>query len=119
MTFKAHAIALITLCSMMSLSAGAQEKRIKVEAALQTCQTALKQASRDPEKAKIPGVGAMKGGADWRFLWNENSRMVRMRNGLGNEVAAIALCVVDEDTGRIKLLTLDGKQLVAPGKQLH
>jgi hypothetical protein len=56
----------------------------------------------------------MRGGADWRYLWNQNSRMVRMRNGLGNEVAMIALCVVDEDSGRIKLLTLDGKQLISP-----
>lgn len=38
-----------------------------------------------------------------------------MRNGMGIEVGVIALCVVDEETGRIKLLTLDGKQLISPG----
>jgi len=59
----------------------------------------------------------MKGGADWRYMWNGNSRQVRMRNGLGQEIAAGALCVVDQDTGGIKLLVLDGKQLVSPSKQ--
>lgn len=57
----------------------------------------------------------MRGGADRRFLWNANSRLVRMPNGMGIEVGVIALCVVDEETGKIKLLKLDGKQLVFPG----
>lgn len=85
------------------------------ETALRTCQRSIKSASIDPEKAAIPDVGKIRDGADYRFLWNQNSHMVRMRNGLGLEVAVGALCVVDEQTGRIKLLVLDGKQLIAPG----
>jgi hypothetical protein len=37
-----------------------------------------------------------------------------MRNGLGQEVAAGALCVVDETSGQIKLLVLNGQQLISP-----
>lgn len=44
--------------------------------------------------------------------------MVRVRNALGLDVAVTALCVVDEESGHIKLLTVDGKQLIAPGKSL-
>ncbi|WOI45866.1 hypothetical protein [Acidovorax sp. BLS4] len=86
--------------------------------ALYTCQSALRKAVSDPEAAVIPDVGWMKGGADWRFLWSQDSRMVRVRNALGLDVAVTALCVVDEESGHIKLLTVDGKQLIAPGKSL-
>lgn len=93
---------------------GHPDAKISDDAALATCQREIKRAARDPETAVIPDVGWMRGGADWRFLWNQNSHMVRMRNGLGLEVAVVALCVVDEVTGKIKLLTLDGKTLIAP-----
>ncbi|MDD2178158.1 hypothetical protein OIN59_12000 [Acidovorax sp. D2M1] len=100
---------------MLSTLGTAYGKTISEEQALRTCQKTLKQAARDPETAVVPDVGAMRGGADRRFLWNANSRLVRMRNGMGIEVGVIALCVVDEETGRIKLLTLDSKQLISPG----
>ena len=80
------------------------------------CQRALKGAARDPETATVPEVSPMKDGADWRFLWAPQTAQVRMRNGLGMEVAVEAFCVVDEDSGKIKLLVLDGKQLISPGK---
>ena len=82
--------------------------------ALLNCQRALKSASRDPATAQIPAVAPLQGGADWRFLWAPNTEMARMRNGLGLEVAVGAFCVVDEASGKIKLLTLDGKQIIAP-----
>jgi hypothetical protein len=102
------------MCSFSRVGT-AHGKSVSEEQALRTCQKTLKQAARDPDTAVIPDVGAMRGGADRRFLWNANSRLVRMRNGMGIEVGVIALCVVDEETGRIKLLTLDGKQLISPG----
>lgn len=58
----------------------------------------------------------MRGGADWRFVWGPQSRPVRLRNGLGLEVATTALCVVDESTKAIKLLVVDGQTMVVPGK---
>ena len=95
---------------------GHPDAKISDSTALAACQRALKKASRDPESAVVPDVGWMRGGVDWRFLWNQDSRMVRMKNGIGLEVAVIALCVVDEVTGKIKLLTLDGKQLISPAR---
>lgn len=86
--------------------------------AFYTCRSALKRLSRDPETAVVPDVGWMKGGADWRFLWSVNTRLVRMKNGLGLDVAAPAVCVVDEVFGDIKLLLLDGKEFIGPNTQL-
>lgn len=113
---KTMNIAVIAAGLLLNSTGFAHGKNISEEQALRTCQKALKQAARDPETAVIPDVGAMRGGADRRYLWNANSRLVRMRNGMGAEVGVIALCVVDEDTEKIKLLTLDGKQLVSPGR---
>ena len=95
-------------------SVGHPDAKVLDDAALETCQRELKRVSRDPETAVIPAVGWVRGSADWRFLWNQDSRMVRMKNGLGLEVALRALCVVDEMTGKIKLLTLDEQVLIAP-----
>lgn len=81
--------------------------------ALMTCQRAIKKASNDPANAKVPDVALLKDGADYRFLWSA-SQPVRVRNGLGLEVAVSALCVVDETSGKIKLLTLDSKPLISP-----
>lgn len=93
---------------------GHPDAKVSDAQALITCQYAIKRVARDPDSAVVPNVGWLKGGADWRFLWNQGSRMVHMKNGLGLDVAVIALCVVDEVTGKIKLLTLDGKQLISP-----
>lgn len=89
--------------------------KVSDDEALQTCKRALKSVARDPEKAEIPDVGWMRGGADWRFFWNQNTRMLRMRNGLGLEVTTTGVCVVDEVSGDVKLLELDGRQLITSG----
>lgn len=81
--------------------------------ALLNCQRAIKNASYDPSTAQVPAVDALQGGADYRFLWTPQ-QPVRLRNGLGLEVPASALCVVDEGSGKIKLLTLDGQPLISP-----
>lgn len=88
--------------------------KVTNEDALRLCQKTITQAARDPETAVVPDVGWMKGGVDWRFSWNQNSRLVRMKSGLGLEVGATALCVVDEAAGHIKLLVVDGVQLIGP-----
>lgn len=98
------------------MDANAKSSRAE-EKALRTCQDSIISASRDPEKAVIPDTGKVRDGTDYRFLWNQNSHLVRLPNGLGLEVAAGVLCVVNETSGRIKLLVVDGKQLVAPGRQ--
>lgn len=80
--------------------------------ALLLCQTALKRASRDPEKAEVPYVKAFGGSAEYYFAWGAQTKMARMRNGLGLEVAVGASCIVDKATRRITSLTLDGKTIM-------
>lgn len=95
--------------------AGHPNAKILVDEALRTCKRAIRSHARDPETAVIPDVGWMTGGADWRFFWTQNTRMVRMRNGVGLEVAVTAGCVVDEVSGDVRLLQLDGRQLIDLG----
>lgn len=80
--------------------------------ALFLCQTALKRASRDPEKAEVPYVPDMGKGKESYFAWGSSTKMARMRNGFGLEVATSASCTVDRPTKRITSLTLDGKSII-------
>lgn len=97
---------------------GHPNAKVSETQAFSTCRSALTRLARDPETAVVPNVGWMKGGVDWRFFWNAKTRMVRMKNGLGLEVAATAACVVDEQFGDVKLLLLDGKEYIGPNTQL-
>lgn len=81
-------------------------------AALLTCQREIKLHAKDVTHARIPGVSRMQGGEDWRFLWSNHTEQVHVRNDLGLDVAVNALCVVDAVSKKIKLLTIDGKQLI-------
>ena len=80
--------------------------------ALTMCQLALKKASRDPEKADVPYVENMGKGDDYYFAWGSSTKMARMRNGLGLEVATSASCTVSHTQKRITSLTLDGKTIL-------
>lgn len=80
--------------------------------ALLLCQNALKRVSRDPEKASIPYVEDAGSGTESYFAWGAQTKMARMRNGLGLEVAASASCIVDRSAKRITTLTLDGKSIL-------
>lgn len=88
--------------------------KVMPEQAFQTCRTYLKRFSRDPERMQIPDVGWMRGGANWRFAWSDQSRLLRMRNGLGADVGTPGLCVIDEVTGYPLLLVVDGQELIGP-----
>lgn len=80
--------------------------------ALFMCQQALKMVSRDPEKANIPYVADHGSGNEAYFAWGASTKMARMRNGLGLEVAASASCTVDKTEKRITTLTLNGKSIL-------
>lgn len=80
--------------------------------ALLLCQNALKRVSRDPEKATIPYVEDSGRGTESYFAWGPSTKMARMRNGLGLEVAASASCIVDRANKKITALTLDGKTII-------
>lgn len=80
--------------------------------ALGMCRMALQAASRDPEKADIPYVENQGRGDEYVYAWGAQTKMARMRNGLGLEVAASASCIVNGKTQRITTLTLNGQTLI-------
>ena len=80
--------------------------------ALTLCQTALKAAAKDPENAEVPYVENFGRGDEYVYSWGSQTKMARMRNGLGLEVAASASCVVDGRSQRITSLTLNGQTLI-------
>lgn len=80
--------------------------------ALFMCQKAFKLIAKDPEKANIPYVPDMGSGSESYFAWGGSTKMMRMRNGLGLEVATSGSCIVDRNARRITSLTLDGKSIL-------
>lgn len=79
--------------------------------ALLMCQTALQRAARDPENASIPYVKDQGRGDEYYFAWGAGTKPARMRNGMGNEVATSASCIVSKSQKQITSLTLDGQTL--------
>lgn len=80
--------------------------------ALSMCQSALRQVARDPDNADIPYVPNMGSGKEFYFAWGTSTKVVRMRNGLGLDVATSGSCTVDATAKRITSLTLDGKTIL-------
>lgn len=75
------------------------------------CEIAIKRLSRDPEKAEVPYVSDIGSGTTSHFSWSTNTKLTRMRNGLGLEVGTPASCTVDRANKKITSLAFDGKQL--------
>lgn len=99
---------LLTFCTgKVDTSKGMRESD-----ALWLCQKALKTISRDPENADIPYVSDQGQGSEFYYAWGTNTKVVRMRNGLGLDVATSASCIVDGKNQRITALTLDGKSVL-------
>lgn len=107
------ATGVVALCAFVLFScvSGKPKEDFSSSEALAICQTALKQVSRDPEKAEIPYVPNHGVGGEYYYAWGQQTKMLRMRNGLGLEVAATGSCIVDKSTKRITSLTLNGKDL--------
>lgn len=80
--------------------------------ALALCQSAIKLASKDAEKAQVPYVPDQGDDGFYFFAWNNTTKLARLRNGLGIEVGVTALCRVDKTRKKILSLTLDGTQLI-------
>lgn len=76
------------------------------------CKTTIERASRDPDKAEIPKVPSLAGSADYLFVWGYNTQHMRLRNGLGLDVATTGACAVDRSTQQITRLVLDGKAYI-------
>ena len=81
-------------------------------AALTLCESAIRLISKDPEKAEIPYVDDLGDATAYYFAWGHATKMLRLRNGLGLEVAATGSCVVNKSAQRIVSLTLNGKEMI-------
>lgn len=82
----------------------------KIEA-LTMCQMLIKRAANDPEKADVPYIEGSDAGGDFNFKWSRDSKLVRMRNGLGLEVGIPAFCSVNKVTREFTQLNIDGKNI--------
>ena len=75
------------------------------------CEENIRQVAKDPEKVKVPYVRNQGQTGFYQFNWNSQTSMVRMRNGLGLEVAVQASCTVSSTSGKITSLTVDGQRV--------
>lgn len=82
----------------------------KIEA-LTMCQMLIQRASRDPEKTDVPYIEGVDTGAEFTFKWDRNSKLARMRNGLGLEVGATAFCSINKERREFTLLNIDGQNV--------
>jgi len=95
-----------------SKSSGSTQSSFGHVEALTMCQMALQRSSRDPDNAKVPYVENQGSSSEFYYAWGPSTKVVRMRNGLGLEVAATASCIVDGSAKRIKSLTLNGETII-------
>ena len=74
------------------------------------CMRAFQQIAKDPDKASIPYVPNMGDGrTEHFFAWGASTKHLRMRNGLGLDVAATGSCIVNIQQRKITGLTLNGE----------
>lgn len=105
-------IAIFTLIVASCISKdGDEEKAFSSADALLMCQMAFKKMALDPDKADVPYVKDFGKGGESYFAWGASTKMMRMRNGLGMDVATSGACFVDHATRRITGMTLNGKDV--------
>lgn len=75
------------------------------------CEHAIKQVSKDPEKAKVPMVSNVGSGDEYVFVWGPQTKLTRLRNGLGLEVGVPAVCKVSHAQKKMTSLSVDGKTI--------
>ena len=82
--------------------------------ALYLCAQAYRRLARDPDNVVVPTVPDHGSGTESYFAWGASTKTMRMRNGLGLDVATSGSCIVDRRARLITALTLDGKTLIGP-----
>lgn len=75
------------------------------------CEHAIKQVSKDPEKAKVPMVSNVGSGDEYVFVWGPQTKLTRLHNGLGLEVGVPAVCKVSHAQKKMNSLSVDGKTI--------
>lgn len=79
--------------------------------ALTMCQMLIKRAANDPEKADVPYIKGFESADSFNFKWSRESKLVRMRNGLGLDVGMPAFCSVNKETRHFTQLNIDGQDI--------
>jgi len=81
-------------------------------AAFRLCRQTIAGYALDPANAKIPYKRPSISPQEYSFAWGRESGGIRMRNAFGAEMPASASCVVDRETERIVILTVNGKTII-------
>lgn len=126
MKFLLGLIAVLIVFSQLSKCGGStkvaesvEEKRQRESAAALNhafglCRKAILTISRDPEKSEVPYIFPVVENGNWVWSWRQQTKMLRVRNGLGLKVAATGLCAVDRETVHIEMLIVDDKIVLSP-----
>lgn len=80
--------------------------------ALVACQSAIRRAAYDPEKASVPAVSGVLAIGHYRFEWKQSTSMVRLRNRLGLDAAVTASCAVEPTSRRFLHLVVDDRPVL-------
>lgn len=90
----------------------AQQLGISEVDAFRLCERAIRSRARDPDKAIIPYVNPMGDRDELVFYWNQQTRVLRLRNGLGLEVANTGSCTVQRIGRNVSSVTISGQRLL-------
>lgn len=90
----------------------AQQLGISEVDAFRLCERAIRSKARDPDKAIIPYVNPMGDQSELVFYWNQQTRVLRLRNGLGLEVANTGSCTVQRIGRNVSSITIAGERVL-------
>lgn len=79
--------------------------------ALHLCKQAIRGSVRDPDRAVIPEVPDFGDANEYHFAWNPKTKVLRLRNGLGLEVANTGSCTVQKIGRHVSSLTIEGQRI--------
>jgi hypothetical protein len=83
----------------------------KLYEGLASCQTAIKQVSRNPATTVVPFVQGRETASTMYFDWPRTAG-AQMQNGFGALLAVTASCEYNTRTRRVEALTVDGKRVM-------
>lgn len=90
----------------------AQDEGLSAYQALATCKAAMKAASKYPDKAEIPSIGAYSDKDGHMFVWGASTEHMMWMNGLGLMAPTSGSCYVNKTTNTITMLTVNGKTII-------
>jgi len=80
--------------------------------AMELCRDVIRRASIDPQKADIPQVRAVMAGDSFRFVWSSSTQVLHLRNRIGLDAPADAVCEVSSTQKRVVGLTIGSQKVI-------